>query len=77
LSRLAVPPIAKAFSSEVAAGSREENASIKRAPIDALEERRNLVTRAIWIFAMRKVSDAGKHPQIEICKSLVQAIGPA
>jgi hypothetical protein len=35
-------------------------------PADAMEKSRDLLTRTIGIFAMRKMSDAWKHREIEI-----------
>src|SRR5690242_21207819 len=41
-------------------------------PADACEEAGNLARRAVGIFPVREVTDAGKHRKIEIGKSLAE-----
>src|SRR3954453_1598140 len=45
-------------------------------PADSIEKSRDLFARAIGILAVRKVSDARKHREIEIAERLAQSIGP-
>src|ERR1700760_213596 len=46
------------------------------APADACEEAGNLARRAVGIFPVREVTDAGKHRKIEIGKSLAELVCP-